>query len=600
MLITDNRLLRIDLGKQTWATEPIPTERLEQYLGGRGLGSRYLVDEIAPDIDPLSPENTLIFAGGLLSGTTAPTGGRYMVITKSPLTGTIASSNSGGSWGAALRKTGYLMLIIEGASTAPVTLKIDRNGVTFVDADHLWGKDVFATTEALLTEADDRHARVACIGQAGEKLSPVACIMNEKHRAAGRSGVGAVMGSKKLKAIVVSGTEKIETRDPERFKTVVKEKIAAIRAHPVTGEGLPSLGTKVLDSIINENGLYPTNNFQLATFPLVEEVNGEALVTKGYLKKKKGCFACPIACGRDTELPDGERGEGPEYESGWAFGADCGVNDLFAITKANFLCNRYGLDTITAGATIAAAMELYEKGYIRREELQDGPELRFGSSEAVVYYTRQLALREKFGDKLAEGSYRLCDSYGHPELSMSVKRQELPAYDPRGVQGQALQYATSNRGGCHVRGYMISPEILGAPEKLDTQDLADKPRWVIAFQDLTAAIDSAGLCLFTSFALNAADYADLVNAAAGLSLSGDDIVKIGERIWNMERRFNMAAGISPEEDTLPPRFLEEPLPDGPQQGAVVRLDIMLPEYYQLRGWNPDGTIPEAKLQELGL
>ena len=324
------------------------------------------------------------------------------------------------------------------------------------------------------------------------------------------------------------------------------------------------------------------------------------MVEKKYLVRNKACYACPIACGRDVILPDGSHGEGPEYESGWSLGADCGVKDLVAITKANFMCNELGLDTISTGSTIAAAMELYEKGYIKREDIGNATELKFGSSEAVVYYTKAIAYKEGIGEKMAEGSYRFAEMFGHPELSMSVKKQEIPAYDPRGVQGQALEYATSNRGGCHVRGYMISPEILGIPEKLDTQEIENKAKWVVIFQDLSATIDAAGLCLFTSFALGAQDYADLVNAALELDLTADDIMEIGARIWNIERKFNLEAGISPKEDTLPKRFLEEPLPDGPQKGAVVKLSEMLPEYYKIRGWNSDGTIPESRLKELNI
>lgn len=328
-----------------------------------------------------------------------------------------------------------------------------------------------------------------------------------------------------------------------------------VKEDGVAGEGLPALGTKVLDNIINQAGLYPTNNFQFGTFASVDEVCGEALVEKKYLVKNKSCFSCPISCGRFCELPDGSKGEGPEYETGWAYGADCGVKDLFAIVKSNFICNEMGLDTISAGCTVATAMELYQKGYIPKEDLEDGPELNFGSSESIVYYTRKMGLREgKLGNLMAEGSYRLAEAYGHPELSMSVKKQELPAYDPRGVQGHGLQYATSNRGGCHVRGYMISPEVLGYPEKLDTQQLEGKPQWVKTFQDLTAVIDSLGFCLFSSFPFGADDYVEMLNAATGFGMSVDEVMAVGERIWNMERAFNIKAGILPDQDTLPPRF----------------------------------------------
>jgi len=362
---------------------------------------------------------------------------------------------------------------------------------------------------------------------------------------------------------------------------------------------LPSLGTKVLDNIINSNGLYPTNNFQYGTFEDVEEVSGEALVEKGYLQSNKGCYGCPIRCGRDVKLPNGQHGEGPEYETGWAYGADCGVNDLNAITEANFICNELGLDTITAGTTIACAMELYEKGHIDKDELENGPELKFGSSESIVYYTKQMGYREGIGDELAEGSYRLAESRGHPELSMSVKKQELPAYDPRGVQGHGLNYVTSNRGGCHVRGYMISPEVLGVPEKLDPQELEGKPEWVIIFQDLTAIIDSIGMCLFTSFALGLDDYREIVNAGTKFDYTSDSLLETGERIYNLERQFNLEAGITPDEDKLPERF-DEPLPDGPQKGINSKYKELLPKYYKKRGWEEDGYISDKKLEEMGI
>ncbi len=590
------KLLRINLTEKTVRTEEIPEKLIKLYLGGRGLGTYYFVKEVSPDVDEFSPENKLIFATGPLTGTPAPTGGRYMVVTKGPLTGTIASSNSGGNFGAEVKHAGYDMLIIEGKAEKPVYIAINDDSVEIKSAEHLWGKNTHETTDALIEEFGEKRAKVACIGPAGEKLVRFACVINDKHRAAGRTGVGAVMGSKNLKAIIVKGSKKLPKLSD--FMTVIKNKVEMLRKDAITGEGLPKLGTKVLDSIINQNGLYPTKNFQFGTFDKTHEINGEALIEKGYLIKTAACYACPIGCGRVTKLPSGLEGEGPEYETGWAFGADCGVGDLNAIIQANFLCNELGLDTISAGTTIAAAMELYEKGYIKKEELKNGPELLFGSSEAIVYYTEAIGLRKGFGDKLAEGSFRLASSYGHPEISMSVKKQELPAYDPRGAQGHGLEYATSNRGGCHVRGYMISPEILGVPEKLDTQQIEGKAQWVKIFQDLTAVIDASGLCLFTSFALGADDYRELLNSATGFNYTTDELMKVGERIWNLERHFNYKAGIGPETDTLPERLLKEPLPDGPQKGAVVQLDKLLPEYYKVRGWNEDGTIPEEKFKEL--
>ncbi len=593
------KVLRVDLTEGRITTEDLDMDRARAFLGGRGLATSYLYKEVPADVDPLSPENKLIFVTGPLTGTTAPTGGRYMVVTKGPLTGTVACSNSGGFFGPELKKAGYDMIIIEGKSAKPVYLLVTEDAQELRDASELWGADTHTTTDRLLQETGLKRARVACIGPAGEKLVKVACIINDKHRAAGRTGVGAVMGSKNLKAIVAHGSAKVEPASGD-FRDVVKTKVEKIKADPVTGEGLPKLGTKVLDNIINANGLYPTRNFQTGVFPATNEVCGEALVEKGYLVRNSACFACPIGCGRVVELPNGLKGEGPEYETGWAFGANCGVSDLIAVTEANFLCNELGLDTISAGATIACLMELYERGLVPDEDLGKGPRPVFGSGEAIVYYTRQMALREGIGDKLAEGSLRLATAYGHPEYAMVVKGQEMPAYDPRGAQGHGLGYATSNRGGCHVRCYMISPEILGVPQKLDPQTTEGKAEWVKTFQDLTAVIDSSGLCLFTSFALDAQDYCDLINAATGYGLSVDEMMQIGERVWNLERMFNLKAGIDPSQDTLPKRLLAEAMPEGPNQGAVVKLEEMLPAYYQVRGWTDKGEPTGEKLQALGL
>ncbi|AEH45958.1 Aldehyde ferredoxin oxidoreductase [Thermodesulfatator indicus DSM 15286] len=595
-----NCILWVNLSNGEIRKENLSEEILRKFIGGRGVGSYYLSKLMDPKAEPFSAENPLIFATGPLTGTPAPTGGRYMVICKSPLTGLIACSNSGGTFGAELKAAGYDMIIFEGVAEKPVYLSIKDDEVELKSAEHLWGLDTHETTDRLQEEFGDTKAKVSCIGPAGENLVRFACIMNDKHRAAGRSGVGAVMGYKKLKAIVVRGTKRVEPAEAEIFKNFLREKLDIIRTNPVTGEALPKLGTKVLDNIINESGLYPTRNFQTGVFEGTDEVCGEALVEKGYLKKNKGCYACPIKCGRVTELPNKNKGEGPEYETGWAFGADCGVKDLIAITEANFLCNTLGLDPISCGATIACAMELFEKGHIPKEDLAAGPKPVFGSSEAIVYYTHALAYRKGLGDKLAEGSKRLAEHYGAPELSMSVKGQELPAYDPRGVQGHGLAYATSNRGGCHVRAYLIAPEVLGSPEKLDPQATEGKAQWVKIFQDLTAVIDSMGLCLFTSFALGAEDYRDLLAAATGFDYTLEEMMQCGERIWNLERVFNLKAGLDPKEDTLPKRLLEEPMPEGPNKGKVHRLPEMLPEYYEIRGWTKEGIPTEEKLKELGL
>src|SRR5665647_1501264 len=571
------KILRINLTTGVISKEDLDFELAKKFIGGRGLGTKIFSDEVDPKVDPFAPENKIIFINGPLSGTATPTGGRYMVVTKSPLTGTIASSNSGGDWGAYLKYAGYDAIIVEGKASLPVYINIEEDKVEILPALDIWGKLVSKASAALRAKHPD--SKVLTIGPAGEKLSQMAAIMNENDRAAGRSGVGAVMGSKNLKAITVNGNQKPVIAKPDGLKAVTKECRSILKENGVTGSGLPTYGTAILVNIMNEHGIYPVNNFQSGGDPLAEAVSGETLTEK-YLLKRNPCHHCPIGCGRwvKSDLhPEGVGG--PEYETLWVFAGDLGISDMEIVIDANFWCNELGIDTISAGATLAAAMELYQRGYITDEILDDDVILKFGNADSVIHWLKKMGNREGFGDKLAQGSYRLANSYGVPEYSMSVKKQDLPAYDPRGIQGLGLQYATSNRGGCHVRGYMVSPEILGLPEKLDRFELAGKPAWVKIFQDLTAVIDSSGLCLFTSFALGAQQYADMLNETLGTDWSAEELLLAGERIWNLEKLFNIEAGILPEEDTLPPRLLEEEMPDGPTKGWVNKLDEMLPLYY---------------------
>jgi aldehyde:ferredoxin oxidoreductase len=591
------KILRVNLNDLSWKTEPLNHSEALKFIGGRGFGSKIMFDEVDPTVDAFDPANKVIIATGPMTGTPTPAGGRYMVVTKSPLTGTIASSNSGGFWGAELKFAGYDAMIIEGKASKPVSIFIEDDKVEIRDASHLWGKTTIETTNILVKDAPEK-AKVLCIGPAGENLSKIAAVMNDLNRAAGRSGVGAVVGSKNLKAIVVKGSTKPAVADEEGLKAVVKRGRAQIKENGVTGAGLPTYGTNVLVNIINESGVFPTRNFQETYFDKAEEVSGETMAEQ-FLLKRESCFACPIACGRYTKADDIETG-GPEYESVWAFSAACGVSDMKAAIKANFWANEMGLDTISAGVTVATAMELYEKGLIKDDEL-NGLGLKFGDGDSMVEWIKKLGRREGLlGSKMAEGAYRLAESYGRPELAMTVKKQELPAYDPRGIQGQGLQYATSNRGGCHVRGYLISPEILGLPEKLDRTEIKGKPEWVKIFQDLTAFIDSCGMCLFTSFALTADDYAEMFSAVTGEKHTAAQILEAGDRIWNLERVWNLKAGIDPSQDKLPKRLMEDAIPDGPSKGQKSRLAEILPLYYQLRGWDEKGIPTKDKLQELGV
>ncbi len=594
------KIARINLSTGKISVENIDEIFAKKWLGTRGFGIHTLLKEIDPKVDPLSEENKIIYSTGPLTGTAAPTGGRYMVITKSPLTGYIAMANSGGFFGAELKFAGWDYLIVEGKSENPVYISIKDDDIEIKDASHIWGKKVSETEKILLEEFGDKHAQIASIGPAGENLVKFSAIMNNGHRAAARGGVGAVMGSKKLKAIIVRGHNKTPLADRQKFISVVKEKINKLKNDPVAGSGLPKYGTAVLVNIINQNGLYPTRNFRTGVFEYAEEQSGEAMAAK-YLKRNKPCYACPIGCGRVNVISSVGETEGPEYESLWALGAHLGINDLGSIIEANHICDEMGLDTISTGGTLATAMELYDKGILKQEDLGDAPPFRFGNTEVIHYYIEKIAKREGFGAKLAEGGYRLAESYGYTDAFMGVKKQELPAYDPRGAEGHGLGYATDNRGGDHIKAYMISPEILGYPVKMDPHDISDeKVKMLILFQNLTALIDAAGLCIFTTFGLGADDYRDMLNAALGWDLSTEDYLKIGERIWNAERLFNLKAGLTTEEDTLPKRLTEEPMPEGPNKGHVVHLKEMLPRYYALRGWNARGEITKEKIKELGL
>ncbi len=593
-------LLRVNLTTGSIAREPLKEAWLKDFIGGRGYAAKLLYEELPAKTDPLSPVNKLIFALGPLTGSNVPTGGRSMVVTKSPLTGYIACSNTGGQWGAEFSRTGTRFLVVEGKSETPVYLWIRDDRAEIRKASFAWGLDTDAATDRLLEDVGDEKARVACIGPAGEKLSRIACIINEKGRAPGRSGVGAVMGSKNLKAVVVRGTGKWTAHDPEALKEALRVGMQKIKENGVTSQGLPAYGTAVLVNIVNAAGSLPYRNFQSGTMPDADRISGETLAAT-LLTGKKACYACPIACGRVTKVGEKE-GEGPEYETTWSLGANCGVAELEAITLANYRCNELGIDTISAGGTVSAAMELFEKGFLPPEDLEGGPEPRFGSGEALKYWVEKMGKVEgKLGKLMAEGSARLCEAYGHPEFSITVKKQELAAYDPRGVQGIGLTYAVSNRGACHVRGYTTSAEVLGIPEKLDPWVTEGKAEWEKIFNDLTAAIDSSGMCLFTSFALSADDYAAFLKAGAGLIGSTEEMMRCGERIWNLERLFNLREGLDPlREDTLPKRLLEEPLPDGAAKGRVSQVPEMVPEYYKVRGWDERGVPTGDKLRELGL
>ena len=587
--------------------EEVNPQTAKDFIGGRGWAIKYLYDEVDPTVDPLSPGNKLIFGTGPLTATPAPTGNRYTVVTKSPLTGALSCSNSGGVFPTEMKRTGFDMFVFEGRASRPVYLWVNDDQVEICSAEHLWGKTVPQTEDTLLGETDPK-ARVACIGPAGERLVKVAAIMNDKHRAAARSGVGAVMGSKNLKAVVVRGTKKTPLAEPEAMRELCKLVRSEVNADVKKGSSLREYGTAYVPPVTNEIGILPTRNFQTGVFEGVDNISGYVLKEK-YLIRAKPCYGCPIACGRDTRVDDpiyGGEGEGPEYETIAALGSSCGVDNLAAVTKANYLCNELGLDTISTGVTISCAMEMYEQGILPESDV--GRPLRFGDADTVIALIQEIAYRRGFGDALAEGSYRLASKYGHPEFSITAKKLEFPGYDPRGAKGMGLLYATSNIGASHMAGDIAYSEVFGVPEKIDPLTIEDKPRLVYRFEDAFAIIDAAGLCVFLSVRylfdpdvnLWPTRLTRLMNHATGAGYTEETLLEAGERIFNLERMFLLQAGFTQADDTLPQRMLEEPLPDGPAKGHVVELDQMLPQFYQLRGWDETGVPTAEKLQALGL
>ncbi len=500
------KVLRVNLTQGTSKIEPLNMDWAQQFIGERGLASKYLFEEMDPKADPMGPDNVLIFSTGPLTSTMASTSGRYAVVTKGPLTGAIACSNSGGKFGAELKFAGYDLLILEGKAKQPVYLHIVDEEVQILPADELWGQTVWHTEDWLKARHQNPLLKVASIGVAGERGVLFSCIVNDLHRAAGRSGVGAVMGSKNLKAVAVHGTKGVKVRDPLKFMQAVNEGKALLRDSAGAQE-LTELGTNAMIDMMQEFGGLPTRNFNEVQFEGVDHINPAAMVAtkpNGHrnLLTNKACFGCTIACGRIAHIDEHHftivnRKEywhasgGLEYETAYAFGPVVGVDDLDALTFAGYLMNEHGMDPISFGVTLAAAMELYETGVITDRDT-DGVPLNFGNAEALTIMAEKTGKYEGFGQQLGLGSKRLCEKYGHPELFMGVKGQEFAGYDSRALQGMGLGYATSNRGACHLKHDTFAE---------DMEDQTGKGKAVPCkeSQDRTAALDSTGVCLFTSF-----------------------------------------------------------------------------------------------------
>jgi len=602
----NGKLLRINLTENAISEEDIPEQLLKEYLGGRGLASRYLYDEVGPGVDPLGPDNRLIFFTGLVTGTVSPSASRYSVVAKSPLTGIWAQSSSGGRWGVDLKASGFDGILFEGKAEKPVYLQIDEGEAKLLDAGDVWGKNV-TDTSAIIKKAAGEKYNVACIGIAGENLVRYAAIMNDLHRAVGRCGLGAVMGSKNLKAVAVRGKQKIKIAHPEEFKETAKMQLELLN-ESILGAGLQGYGTNLVLDMVNNCGGLPTRNWQTGVFDRVDDVNGTAL-TDTVLEEAVGCFACPIKCGRKTKIKNGQyagkEGEGPEYETVGTFGPMCGVSDIEAITMAGYLCNDYGLDTISCGSSIAFAMECFEKGVLTPQKTGGLP-IEFGDAEIIINLVHKIARREGVGNLLAEGTRVMAADLGggSERYAMNVKGLELACYDSRAAKITGLAFATANRGGDHITAYVQGPTFLASPflviDDSEIRDpLEENPKEALIvkeLEDALAVFDSAGSCKFMGMALDAREWCEIIRTLTGWKFDVEEFRKVGERIYNLERAFNVREGLTREDDTLPKRLLEDPLPEGPAQGHVNNIEPLLDQYYEFRDW--DGTTGKPTAEKL--
>jgi len=599
----------IDLTRGTVRVEGLKEDIARKYLGGKGLGAYFLYQYLKPNTDPYDPENILIFVTGPLVGTNFPAVSRSGVITRSPMTGTFLDSYSGGVFGSQLKWAGFDALVISGRAKEPAYLVVENGEISILGADFLWGLSTSECEKQLKkyhTKKETEKISVSAIGPAGENLVRYANIVNER-RTHGRGGAGAVMGSKNLKAVVVKGDGKIPLADEDRFKEVVKRCRQKIAEHPLTGKGgvFPKMGTMMTVDLTQETGTFPTRNWQENTFEHAEKINGEAFLQ--FEVRPRTCYACPIGCSRDTRsLRNGREfiTEGPDYETIYAFGSNCEIRDPEVIIAADKLCDDYGMDTISCGVTIGFAMECFGKGLMSKEEV-GGIDLRFGNGDAILELIPLIAKKEGVGRLLSEGVKRASERIqGSAEFAIHVKGLELPGYDPRGMKGQGLTYALSDRGACHVRSNTLRTELLGLPKPVDRYSYGGKAQMVKDLQLRYALSDCMIACLFGAFAVTLEDYAEAISAATGWPMTEKELLTIAERAWNLTRLFNMREGFTRKEDTLPKRLFAQPSTKGPSKGQVMdraSFENMLDEYYLLVGWDVITGIPtEKKLSELGI
>ena len=599
------KLLRIDLTQQSFREETIPLEDFKLYWGGRGLGAALLLRELPPRVDALSPENPLIFSTGPLCSTGVPGSNRFVLHTKSPLTQLYLFSISGGTFGSDFKSTGYDAIIVQGKSKEPVYLLIEEGKVSFKEASHLWGLDTQMTQELIRSEIRDPELGVSCIGPAGENRVLYACLINER-RALGRGGAGAVMGSKNLKAIAVRGKVQASLFNKSLYSETLKLAYKELQENPMTSKVLSTFGSVGTLAPLKESGTIPANNWQTISGEEAALLLGEKL-RADFLVKDLACSpGCPVRCVKFYLVKKGPYAgsvsEGPDYETVYSFGSCCGIYDYGTIIHADALCDRLGLDTISAGVSIAFAMECAQKGFIPAEP-ERGVRLEFGNSETVVNLLHRIAYRQGFGEVLAQGTMRMAAQFdrGAEEFAMHTKGMELGGYDPRGIKGMSLVYACGPRGGCHhAGGYTVYLELKG---EMDRFAEAGKAAWVAGTRNRRAAIcDSAPLCAFVSVGIKDETLATLVTSVTGFPIEAKDLYAVGDRISCLERAFNVREGLRREDDKLPGRLLRDPIPIGPSEGHLVQdLEKMKDEFYQVCGWDLKTGIPtRERLEKLGI
>jgi len=596
-------ILTIDLTTKSHQISELPRELVDNYLGGKGFAAKILYDQLPLGCDPLSPDNILILAGAPLTGTLAPTGCRTILATKSPLTGIWLDSNCGGTFGPELKSTGFDLVVIKGRADHPVMIVLNYHSVEIVDAAELWGLDTFSASDRIKEQFGDDY-NVAIIGPAGEKQVLMSAVQAEA-RSFGRGGSGAVFGSKNLKAIAVRGTGSVEIADYAEFIKENQEAYNEIVINPDTGGARPKYGTSSIYSFIKEAGVLPIKNFQGGDYEGNDQTD-ERRLKKELFEQDRACFACPIACSKYSKVKagpyEGKYVEGPEFENFWSFGAQCGNSELGSIAYAEYLCDYYGIDAISAGNAVGFVMECFEKGIISEDEL--GFKAGFGNHEALIKIIQLIGEDKDIGRIIGQGVKRAAEHFGHESsnFAMHVKGLELPAYDPRGSVGMGLAYATSDRGACHLRAWPVGAEVLSHHGRLDPREVEFKAELVKTDQDWFNIINSLGLCLFSIFALGHNQITDLTHALTGRDSfsSAKKLLVIGERISNLVRLFNIREGITTADDTLPRRLLKETLPSGPSKGVTVPLKEMLEEYYLVRGWDEKGVPKNTKLEQLGL